>query len=502
MVGRHLLIGIEENTVTPDLLKHLKQIQPAGLILFRRNFTTPQALRDFLTALDRELGRRLLIAVDHEGGRVIHLPGGISVFPDNLVLGQGGSDAWAIEQGRIEAHELRRLGIDLNLAPTLDVLTDAFSPNIGIRSYGKDVQQVIHLGVARIRGMQANGLSACAKHFPGQGHSPEDAHLSLPVLKSDWAEMRGKHLLPFQAAIAAGVHAIMSSHPIYPELSAKRVYEPATFSTELITDLLRTEMKFDGLVLTDDLEMGALTGFADFGEVVTRSAAAGHDLLLICRSREKQVLAWESLRKAYEKGKLKKKALEDTIRRLDKLQAVRKSRFEAGDLLPEPSSASLIRGICERGLSVRASQSWKKHGTENTLVIFPRLSSLRSLYYMEPAQLDEEKYVRAVFLENGLAVSGVEVVDFEPNESRKDQIVEKASAADRVIFFCYDAHLYPGTKDLLLRLQEVAAPKAVFFLRDPYDREWLKPETAEVQVCGFRDQQIRTAVRKLINSVS
>src|SRR5713226_7631982 len=174
-------------------------------MLYRRNFESPERLLRLLERLETALGRRLLVATDHEGGRVIMLGGGVTIFPDNLAAASAGEVAFV---GR----ELRRLGVDVNFAPVLDVLTEAYSPNIGIRSYGKDPALVARCGVARIRGLQAAGISACAKHFPGKGHAPVDAHLGLPVIDSDWSEMHATHLPPFLAAMEAGVDAIMTSH--------------------------------------------------------------------------------------------------------------------------------------------------------------------------------------------------------------------------------------------------------------------------------------------------
>src|SRR2546430_7001419 len=169
-----------------------RETRAGGLILYRRNFESPEQLRTLLTGLERALGRRLLVATDHEGGRIVMLGTGTTIFPDNLAMGTAGEEAFAFRQGEIEARELRRLGIDLNLGPCLDVLTERYSPNIGIRSYGKDPHVVSRYGVARIKGMARGGLSACAKHFPGKGHSPLDAHLKLPTIDSTPEEMRAR----------------------------------------------------------------------------------------------------------------------------------------------------------------------------------------------------------------------------------------------------------------------------------------------------------------------
>src|SRR3989338_10365604 len=243
LAGQILMIGVHGGVATPDMVRLFRETHAGGLILFRPNFHSAQGLKKMLLELEQALGRHLLVAVDHEGGRVIHLAEAVTVFPDNLAWGMEGKEAYAAEQGRIEAAELRRLGIDLNLSPTVDVLTEKFSPNIGIRSYSTNADLVARLGAARIKAMQTGGLSACAKHFPGQGHSPLDAHLKLPVLGATWEEMRSVHIQPFEAAIRAGVHTVMSSHPVYVNLEPESA-GPATFSRRIIYDFLRLELNF------------------------------------------------------------------------------------------------------------------------------------------------------------------------------------------------------------------------------------------------------------------
>ena len=210
-------------------------------MLFRSNFESPDQLRALVTGLEAAVGRRLLVATDHEGGRVIMLGRGVTIFPDNLAAGMAGEEAFVYRQGLIEARELRRLGVDLSFAPVLDVLTDRYSPNIGIRAYGKDPRLVARYGVARVRGMRAGGLSACGKHFPGKGHSPLDAHLRLPTIDSTWEEMRASHLVPFVEAIAAGIDCVMTSHPVYPNLDPSGV--PATFSRRIVEEIGRASCR-------------------------------------------------------------------------------------------------------------------------------------------------------------------------------------------------------------------------------------------------------------------
>ena len=147
LVGERLVIGVPGTELTPEIVRHFQELHAGGLILYRINFDSPQQIKKLIADLEEALGRKLLVTVDHEGGRVIMFRDGITVFPDNLAVGTAGNIAYARQQGAIEAKELRRLGIDVNLAPVLDVLTEAYSPNIGIRSYGQDWRLVAQMGV-------------------------------------------------------------------------------------------------------------------------------------------------------------------------------------------------------------------------------------------------------------------------------------------------------------------------------------------------------------------
>ncbi|MGH7341877.1 MAG: glycoside hydrolase family 3 N-terminal domain-containing protein, partial [Candidatus Rokuibacteriota bacterium] len=157
LVGDRLMIGLPGPVLRDEDVRLFRDTRAGSLILYRRNFDSPDQLRTLLTGLEDALGRRLLVATDHEGGRIVMLGTGTTIFPDNLAVGTAGEEAFAFKEGLIEARELRRLGVDLNLGPCIDVLTDRYSPNIGIRSYGKDPAVVSRYGASRIRGMARGG---------------------------------------------------------------------------------------------------------------------------------------------------------------------------------------------------------------------------------------------------------------------------------------------------------------------------------------------------------
>jgi beta-N-acetylhexosaminidase len=498
LVGERLVIGIPGTGITPGIVRHFKALKAGALILYRRNFASPLQLRRLIADLEEALGRRLLVAVDHEGGRVIMFRDGVTVFPDNLALGATGNPDYARRQGEIEARELRRLGLDVNLAPVLDVLTEAYSPNIGIRSYGQDWRRVAQMGAARIAGMQRHGLSACAKHFPGKGHAPVDAHLGLPVIASTWPEMEAVHLKPFVQAIQTGVDLVMSSHPYYPNLDPGP-RQIATFSRRIIHDCLRVALNFTGVIASDDLEMGAVKAVCPVGEAGVLAARAGHDLLLVCHDLAAQKEVYESLLEAYRKRRLPREELEESAARIRALKLKREHRFAGGEPGPEPAGAALAAGICRESVQVLKDARKLiplKRGAGGIAVIFPQFSELAEKIMIEGEVLPEADFVRREFKKFGLAPE-IQIVPLEPAAAEIHRAVHLAQNAALTIFFCYDAHLFPAQKQLLEALQDAAPALVVDLLRDPYDAPLITAGVASLTDFGWRACQLQAAIAKI-----
>jgi beta-N-acetylhexosaminidase len=319
LIGMRLAVGLPGPRATPEAIAALRATRAQSLVVFSRNFTSPEQFMSLLRELEAALGRRLLVMVDHEGGRVIRFGQGVTRFPDALTIGRTRSPEDVERQGALEAAELSGLGVRVNLAPCVDVLAEGSDPIIGDRSYGSDPDRVSALGTARIRGLQSNGVAACAKHFPGLGAVPRDPHRVLPTIGLDWRAMESVHLAPFRAAIASGVSMIMSSHVCYPGLGEPEG-RPATFSKRLIHDTLRDRLGFSGLILTDDLEMGALRAFGTMGEASVLATEAGHDLLLICSDLSAAMDAAKTLHNAYTDNRLDRKELEKSAERFAHLR--------------------------------------------------------------------------------------------------------------------------------------------------------------------------------------
>ncbi len=319
LIGAQLAVGFHGTEATPELIETLRRTYAQSLVVFSRNFTSTRQFTRLLRGLEASLGRRLLVMVDHEGGQGIRFSDGVTRFADPLSLGRCYDPAAIERQGAVEADELKRLGVSVNLAPCVDMVVEGCDPIIGDRSYGSDPQRVSSLSVARITGLQSHGLAACAKHFPGLGAVPRDPHKVLPTIHLDWRAMEEVHLVPFRAAVGADVAAIMSSHVCYPGLGEPEGL-PATFSPPLIRDLLRKRLGYRGVILTDDLEMGALRSFGTIGEAAVRAMEAGHDMALICSNVSAAGEAFSRLRSAYQTGRLATAECEASAFRIKQLR--------------------------------------------------------------------------------------------------------------------------------------------------------------------------------------
>jgi len=497
LVGLKLVFGVHGTCVTPEMVSQFRDTGARGLILYRRNFENPEQLRRLIAGLEEALGKRLLVCVDHEGGRVVMFRDGFTLFPDNLCFGTVGKDQYVARQGAIEAAELRSVGVDVTFAPVLDVLAERYGPCLG-RSYSKDPDRVARLGVARIRALQKGGISATAKHFPGKGHATQDAHLRLPCIDSTMEEMRGWHLRPFAAALAAGVELVMTSHPCYGRIDPDL---PATFSRRIVHDLLREEMGFTGVITTDDLEMGAVREVAGIDEAIVRAAAAGHDMFLLCHTCDAQRRAQGAILKAYEDGTLDRSELERSAQRVEALMAKRPERFgpaaataQEGEELAWRVARESVRVLREGALPIPIP--WNSRANFELRVVFPRFSEIAPKIVIEEAFLREQEYLRGWFGKRGL-FPAISLVGIEPSEADLASLEDALSTQETAVVFCYDAHLYPGWRRVLETVQSRAGFSVIVPLRDPYDMDFVKPRATAVTAWGFRRCQIEAVLEAI-----
>jgi beta-N-acetylhexosaminidase len=285
-------------------------------ILFKRNLAittvggggaVPQEVCDLdaLVALNAALHRRApdgtpaLIAIDQEGGLVQRVRAPATMWPPMMAHDQLGRDDVAVAEqvGKAVGDELRALGLDIDFAPVLDVHTNPANPIIGDRAFGHDADTVTRRALAFARGLDAAGVIACGKHFPGHGDTDTDSHLELPRVDHDWDRLEKVELAPFRAAAVAGLPMIMTAHVVFAALDAQR---PATLSEPVVTGLLRKKLGYRGVIVSDDLDMRAIAAHMGVDHAAVGAIRAGCDVLLLCCSEHNQQLAEEGLIKAAE----------------------------------------------------------------------------------------------------------------------------------------------------------------------------------------------------------
>lgn len=291
--GQLLLVGLPGPRIDAVARQLIQELQVGGIVLFRRNLESPRQLALLTNELQRlslaATGAPLFLAIDQEGGPVQRLRAPFTTMAAAREWGQRDEPQALEAQATRIAQELRLVGINMNLAPVLDVARGPECP-LWERSYGPEPEKVARLGLAALRGFQTGGVIPVAKHFPGLGATRLDSHQERPTAQGDSRE-REKDLFPFRQAIAAGAPAIMSAHVVVPAWD----HRPATLSRQLLTGHLRQRLGFQGLILTDDLEMGAIARHQPVADAAVQALAAGADLLLICENPDAIVQAHASL---------------------------------------------------------------------------------------------------------------------------------------------------------------------------------------------------------------
>ena len=317
-IGQLFMVGFTGTTVTPELTSFIKEYKPGGVILFSRNLESIEQIVELTNELQRASSTSpLLISIDQEGGRVSRLPKGFTIFPSCELIGRCNSSELAYAAAATIATELKAVGINMNMAPVLDVNSNPDNPVIGDRAFSSVPEEVGEMALVTVAGLQDNKVVACGKHFPGHGDTNADSHKELPVVEASRERLEAMEFPPFRRAVAAGVATMMTAHVLYKGLDDQL---PATLSPGIITNLLREEMRYDGVVLTDDLEMHAIVDHYGVGDAAVRAVLAGCDVLLICKERDREIAAFEAVEKAVASGIIDGERLNQSVARIQRVK--------------------------------------------------------------------------------------------------------------------------------------------------------------------------------------
>ncbi|MBP2019609.1 beta-N-acetylhexosaminidase [Symbiobacterium terraclitae] len=466
LAGQMVQIQVPGRACTPETAAFLARYRVGSVILFSGNVATPAQAAAFTRGLQEAAAAAglppLLLAIDQEGGAASVVQQGVSHPPFLMGIGATGDARSAAAAGRVLAREVRAMGFHWLFAPVLDVNCNPANPVIGPRSFGSDPDLVGRMGAAFVRAVQAEGVLACGKHFPGHGDTSLDSHLDLPSLPHGRERLEAVELKPFRMAIEAGLGSLMTAHVVFPAIEPEGV--PATLSRRVLTDLLRDEMGYDGLLITDSMVMNAIKEHYGTAEAAVRAVLAGADMVMALGDLDRAATTLEALAAAIAHGTIPRERAEASVRRV----LAAKDRFlrprpPAGDaaqpgagaephrnaagwvqpgdvaVCDSPEHRAVVADLCLAAVRPVCGELPRLKPGERVLVLAPeRVERPMSLDFSAPLA-DLVEALRSC----GVRADGRDT-GMDPDPQRAAALVRGAAAYDAVLVCCTEKAELPG----------------------------------------------------------
>ena len=480
-VGQMMMVGFDGLRAPRHILQWLESGRIGGIYLFARNVRSPAQVARLITDCRRAAKVPILVGIDQEGGAVARLREGFTESPGAMALGASGDPKLAEDIAYMMGLELAALGVNWNFAPVADLAHQSDNPSVGTRAVGRAPQLVSDFVSAQIRGFQRAGVAATVKHFPGLGNSVIDTHDAMATVSAPLSSPYAEDLMPFRAAIAAGVSSVMLTHVVYEALDSGR---PATLSQRIATGLLREELAYDGAVCTDCMEMKAITDRYGAGESAVLAVDAGLDLIMFSHSREAQEAAYEAVLEAVGRGRLSQERVDQSVARIQALER-QYSLDHRPALEIVGSSAHLARAdeaaragivLVKRGNALPLDSSLKR----------PVLIEFRDEPNAEAADPQTRTWL-ASYLSSRLPAIRCQIVDPRFSEAESQEIESLLPAADVIILVTRNAHLRPRQMQLTQLICDSAGQVLLLCARNPYDAGRLR--RADTIICSNGDSR-------------
>jgi beta-N-acetylhexosaminidase len=491
-IGQMLIYGFKGQKAQEDAIPVIKKYDLGGVILFTHNIDS----EDQTFELNKDIQHYAMshtkvpvfISIDQEGGKVLRIQNFGTVLPGNMNLGATRSSTLSFLAGKLTAVDLEMLGINMNFAPVLDVNTSAKNEVIGVRSFGSDPDMVAELGSAYIRGIQSRRVSATAKHFPGHGNTSGDSHFENLTINRTLDELKKYDLKPFAEAIKDGVDVVMTAHISVPSIDPSG--KPATLSNKIITGLLRDQMGYNGLVVTDDMEMRPATKDLPIGKAALQAVLAGCDMIIVVWTDSAKKDVYDSLLGAAKKNILTQTRIDESVRRILRVKLKR----QLFDNTPDPNIAD-----------VRKVVGNKFHQQISHLIAQKSITIVHNLKNIIPvskkgkfAVISPFTYLSAELNRSGLSNDLIKM-DVKLDMSQRNKVVTEAlgyqNKVDAYIIAVVDESQAQVAKMLK---QKSTIPVIVAALDSPYVYSTVKDADAYLCAYSFRTQALR-ALAKVIS---
>ncbi len=522
-IGQLLVVGFWGTTATPEIVDLIQNYHAGSIILFSRNVQDAQQVLELTHSLQmiaKAAGQRspLLIAIDQENGMVQRLGQGTTLFPGNMALGAIGSEQIAYDVAQATGRELKALGINMNLAPVVDVNNNPTNPVIGVRSFGEDPHQVARLGAAAVKGYRAGGVIATLKHFPGHGDTAVDSHLALPTIPYTLERLEEIELIPFRSGIEAGADSVMIAHISFPDMLDKSAFYarqdvlPATVSPAVVQGLLREKLGFEGVIISDCLEMKAIADTIGTERGAVMALQAGIDLALVSHTYMRQRGSVEAIQSAVQTGELSPEVVRQAAERVLRL----KDRFLSWDGLPAAPIPEWVGGTSHQQLRDRAYElsttlvrnedallPLHLDPTERLLVISPQKEPFTQV---EDRQYPEEFLVKSIRQRHG-HVNAIFISPtcwINPHSTtydEREEILRTAEASDVIIMVTLNAHLDRQQAELMRCFIQSGRPIIGIAVGNPYDLLAFPQLRSYLVTYEYTEPALAAAVRVLFGAI-
>lgn len=466
--GQRLAGGFPGKELDEEFIRLVKEYKIGNVILFEHNMESMSQLkklcREIQKLIKKETGHSAFITIDQEGGSITRLPSDGCNVPGAMATAATGDVKNAEILAEITAKELRSAGVNFNLAPDMDVNSNPQNPVIGVRSYSDCPKAVAEYGISAVNGYRNGNILSCAKHFPGHGDTAVDSHLGLPVINKSLEELEQLELIPFREAIKNKIPAIMTSHILFPRLEQEKI--PCTMSRRIITDILKKKMGFEGLILSDSMEMDAIKKYYGTAQGVAAAINAGVDIVFVSHTAS---LIEESVNAVYQAAAEGKLSLDEMQKSAEKIIYYKKQYIECcqsakNEVFPNPCTEEdkkLALEIRRKSIVLTQGRLFKP-GSHPFFTGCPGFrATLASSVENKPIAFAE--YMKDQF--GGKAV----VSSKNPDKKEIQDTVAAAGGADSIIVSTYNGHLQKGQMELVRALSEMEIPTVVVALRNPYD---------------------------------
>ena len=462
MLGQRLEYGFHGTSMSEEFKNLIREYKIGNVVIFKRNVESAAQLRrlcwEIREFILQETGIPPFIMIDEEGGMVSRLPKDALNVPGAMAIAATGDPENARAASEITIRQLRGLGVNFNLAPVLDVNSNPNNPVIGVRSYGDNQDRVAAFGCASVRPYVGSGVHCCIKHFPGHGDTAVDSHLGLPRVDKTEAELEALELIPFRRAIEAGAPAVMMSHVLFPNIEAEPV--PCTMSRYMVTGLLRRKLGFEGLIITDCMEMLAIRDHYGTPQGVVASIKAGVDISGISATFALEEQAAEALNLAAERGEIDLQELKESV---DRILKFKRQLYETTDegSCNRPEDREKVYHLCRQAVSDLGGTPFT--ADEDTFFCGCADYRVSGVANEEGKSVTFPEYMAEAFHAKSLVTAK------EPTDEDILSAVQLAKQCGKIVLGTCNAHLFRRQLALAEALHALGKPMAVAALRNPYD---------------------------------